>query len=831
MNTQKYSYSNNSIPNNPNSKIMKNYSIIQLDDANSYYKTLSPKTQYLFNNKFQASETNEEPLKPTHSLNESRASSCKKSVGSYLDRRHRETQEKMNRIRNEMYNTENQNMTFKPKISDNSQKIVEKLIECDKYITNIKDEKEKANTEIATTTQSIKPNYDFDEIISDNTEYYKTYYSCINKINNGLNLGNHGSQGVSTEDSMLQGQERDLQQQGIPPYSNNSQTQSYKQSQNKEALETQNQVQGKSITQFHGIGVVQQTLPTQNSNFRSGKINTTSKIIGNQNQKTALQKNSSIPLFSNQSKKQGPIKIKTSKPPLSINSNSNSIQSNFNLINKKNQTNPNKSQFKPNSNNQQNVNNSFSHSNNYNNSNNNNYESNISLINNSMFSQNLSWKDTAQEDLMRVVKSRYDMINQRASSLKPKPRENNHLLTYQHHNHTHHIPEVNEKKNKLIKKDERSGQNNSYSLQKSKLNQINNSFSGRAGYSALNTEKGLTQLTQVPYYKVVQNNLYYGKENENSNINIFRQKPVENIVQIRNKLSNFYYNEKEKEKRNHLIGQASLTVPNNKQEEESYNFPLLNQEMDYNIKHINLNDKVLNNQNNISENFSKEKENKQNLKNNTFIPQKSEYTELIPYTNQTTNSNPLIIKTIREVHPEKKEAEKHNQLNLNKRVNDLYHLKNFVNCIGGEKNKVDVGKIKKEILIEDNEEKPGNKLNDNSNSKFNYNYSVSDTKTSSCTKSNRNKKSLGEKEDFNAGEFTFSNMNNNQNQLVPNQKEAKSFNRGEQESAISSEYSTNKTKEQLVNNASLTNQLKLDSNSKEYLMMKLNQMKNMTKNI
>ena len=112
---------------------------------NPIYKTLSPKTNFQFTNQHSHNESHTQQTQAAK-LNESRSS--KKSVKNYLDRRHKESQEKINKLRSYISTSETQNMTFKPKISNNSKLIVEKLI-------NQEDNQ-----------------YDFNEIIS-NTRNYK----------------------------------------------------------------------------------------------------------------------------------------------------------------------------------------------------------------------------------------------------------------------------------------------------------------------------------------------------------------------------------------------------------------------------------------------------------------------------------------------------------------------------------------------------------------------------------------------------------------------------------------------------------------------------------
>ena len=104
-------------------------------DMNSRYKCLSPKTNYAFSSKGKNTEESENiENKRDNKLNDSRTSK-KSSVSMYLERRHRESQEKLNKLRAEINYYQENDMTFKPKISDNSQKIVERLVE-DRFESN-----------------------------------------------------------------------------------------------------------------------------------------------------------------------------------------------------------------------------------------------------------------------------------------------------------------------------------------------------------------------------------------------------------------------------------------------------------------------------------------------------------------------------------------------------------------------------------------------------------------------------------------------------------------------------------------------------------------------
>lgn len=96
------------------------------------YKSLSPKTYFNFSNtkkKVTEKEGNSIHNDTKSEMNKS-IITCrsKNSVSTYLNRRHRETQEKVNKARMEKYLSEKQQAPFKPYISENSRKIVENLI-------------------------------------------------------------------------------------------------------------------------------------------------------------------------------------------------------------------------------------------------------------------------------------------------------------------------------------------------------------------------------------------------------------------------------------------------------------------------------------------------------------------------------------------------------------------------------------------------------------------------------------------------------------------------------------------------------------------------------
>lgn len=272
------------------------------------YKSLSPKVNYMFNSNNNTSNNNsyiEHHSKQNSSnnnknnnksLNDSKIRS-NHSVANYLDRRHRESQEKLNKLRNELHNNENQNMTFKPKISNTSQIIVQKLLNSNE------------NTD----------DYDFNQIISQVTP---TSYSIINQNNiNSSQIGNPSS--------------------------------------------------------------------SVKKNINSNSFGSNIKRIIHYNQ--------------NSSNKQGPVKLKANNEiyGLSNNNTNNNGRSNVNSFNHHSKSNVY-------SNTSSNVNNSLVNNDNFLKTDVNN---NSHIHNHSNVSMN--WKDNAQEDLMRVVQNRYQILNKK----------------------------------------------------------------------------------------------------------------------------------------------------------------------------------------------------------------------------------------------------------------------------------------------------------------------------------------------------------------------------------------------------------------------------------
>lgn len=152
------------------------------------YKSLSPKTYFNFSNikkKATEKEGNSINNETKSEINKSIVTCrSKNSVSTYLNRRHRETQEKVNKARMEKYLSEKQQAPFKPYISENSRKIVENLI-------NITNDDEKSDHKEA---------YNFHNIISKSLNTLKSTFNPkeinkkkISKENSNVNNINANS--------------------------------------------------------------------------------------------------------------------------------------------------------------------------------------------------------------------------------------------------------------------------------------------------------------------------------------------------------------------------------------------------------------------------------------------------------------------------------------------------------------------------------------------------------------------------------------------------------------------------------------------------------------
>lgn len=109
-----------------------------------------------------------------------------KGVQSYLDRRHKETQEKIQYLRN--MKEENKEFTFRPKLSDASKKIIEEISRKEAQIINVNYVKNDANLKNFNDIKqkhSRKPSKVFDE-----TNYYKQIVekrdNLLQKYNNDV---------------------------------------------------------------------------------------------------------------------------------------------------------------------------------------------------------------------------------------------------------------------------------------------------------------------------------------------------------------------------------------------------------------------------------------------------------------------------------------------------------------------------------------------------------------------------------------------------------------------------------------------------------------------
>lgn len=101
-------------------------------------RVLSPKSHYKFNNSLLQKCASSDKIKSAKAIQKSRHNSSIESgttsVNPYLQRRHVETLDRMNKIRNENLKKEQEQMRKKPQISKNSKKIVEKLVNNDQNV-------------------------------------------------------------------------------------------------------------------------------------------------------------------------------------------------------------------------------------------------------------------------------------------------------------------------------------------------------------------------------------------------------------------------------------------------------------------------------------------------------------------------------------------------------------------------------------------------------------------------------------------------------------------------------------------------------------------------
>lgn len=151
---------NPSLLNTKNSSAKKS----EISNLNNLNHNGNPKENKTFQKDFSQLSINNQDYSTISKL------SNKSMAQAYLDRRHLETQQKINRLRHEKLNQESTELKFKPAISDNSKKIIKNLIM-----------KEQAVKVIGNNTNfNIGYNYNYE-----NNER-----SAINQINNNFDTVN-----------------------------------------------------------------------------------------------------------------------------------------------------------------------------------------------------------------------------------------------------------------------------------------------------------------------------------------------------------------------------------------------------------------------------------------------------------------------------------------------------------------------------------------------------------------------------------------------------------------------------------------------------------------
>jgi len=116
----------------------------------------------------------------------SRMSSNKSSVQTYLDRRHLESRQKINKLRHDKFNQESSELKFKPKISDNSKKIIQNLINKEKAV--------KINPTLLNRENYKNQENQNDSRISENRNHNQNQYDNSYNPNMKINQNNKYSQ-------------------------------------------------------------------------------------------------------------------------------------------------------------------------------------------------------------------------------------------------------------------------------------------------------------------------------------------------------------------------------------------------------------------------------------------------------------------------------------------------------------------------------------------------------------------------------------------------------------------------------------------------------------
>ena len=336
-------------------------------------------------------------------------------------------------------------------------------------------------------------------------------------------------------------------------------------------------------------------------------------------------------------------------------------------------------------------------------------------------------------------------------------------------------------------------------------------------------------LSNLSYYQTTQKNTLIEKSE-----NIFREKPIDNIVNVRSKLSNFY------EKSKNL--------------NTSYNS--LNSYNNYNTaKVLTYNDSISNIKNNESyliTEKSKLEETMNDLKNQKK-ESKIKNMEIIDVSVKKNNSSSNV-NAFRSSNTTKKEYDENF---LRKRLNDLYNLRNFANTLtnhvpnvtsnyisikNNEENQNQIYyPVKKDILSKEINCLPNNISNYYINSNENFddiedlnkrNYKE-DFKTAQNYTFSNNQESMNS--NFHSNEASQNNLLDRDFPLQNQQSSEKRFKekliqKERSEKPLFTGYDPEKDyqKDTKDSYTKSTEDFKLNTTSKEYLMKKLNEMRNIS---
>jgi hypothetical protein len=136
LNTNYNRKNNSNYSNNSNYKLnTRNFSLKKTDQNNKkFYDNGNMMEKYSQKDNSQISNNNDYSNNYNNDYSLISRISNRSSVQNYLDRRHIEAKQKINKLRMDKLNQESSELKFKPKISENSKKIVQNLVKKDKAI-------------------------------------------------------------------------------------------------------------------------------------------------------------------------------------------------------------------------------------------------------------------------------------------------------------------------------------------------------------------------------------------------------------------------------------------------------------------------------------------------------------------------------------------------------------------------------------------------------------------------------------------------------------------------------------------------------------------------